>query len=70
VAKAWKILHKQHKDTIVNTFRNLGLSLNLDGSKDFKLKIRDLPRIEVRDYALIEEDAIVDTKTLPTNVSF
>jgi hypothetical protein len=71
VAKAWKILHEQHKDTIINTFRNLGLSLNPDGSEDSELKIRDLPGIEVGDYTLEEDAIVVDIGTpLPTDVDF
>jgi hypothetical protein len=43
VAKAWKDLHEYHKDTIISKFKRVGLALNPDGSKDWKLKIRDLP---------------------------
>jgi hypothetical protein len=35
---------------MVKTFRNLGLSLNLDSSEDDDLKVRDLPNISVGDY--------------------
>jgi hypothetical protein len=71
VAKAWKILHEQHKDTIINTFCNLGLSLNPDGSEDSELKIQDLSGIEVGDYTLEEDAVVVDTGTLlPTDVDF
>jgi hypothetical protein len=65
VAKAWKILHEQHKDTIINTFRNLGLSLNPDGSEDSELKIRDLSGIEVGDYTLVQEDTMVTDVEAP-----
>lgn len=67
VAKAWKILHEQHKDTIVNTFRNLGISLNPDGSEDSELRIRDLPNIEVGDYALTEEYTIIVDAGTPSS---
>ncbi|KAL5313391.1 hypothetical protein ACEPPN_019124 [Leptodophora sp. 'Broadleaf-Isolate-01'] len=50
VGEAWLRIHSEHKQTIVKTFRNLGLSLNPDGSKDSELKIRDLPDISVGDY--------------------
>jgi hypothetical protein len=50
VAKAWKRLHLEYKDTIINTFRNVGLSLNPDGSEDQELTIKDLPNIIVGDY--------------------
>jgi hypothetical protein len=39
VAIAWKRLHEEYKDTIIKTFRSVGLSLNPDGSEDHKLKI-------------------------------
>jgi len=42
VAKAWKDLHDNHQDVIRKTFEQVGLSLNPDGSEDWKLKIRDL----------------------------
>ena len=35
---------------IITAFRNVSLSLNPDGSKDSKLKIKDLPGITVGDY--------------------
>jgi hypothetical protein len=50
VAKAWKRLHSEYKETIIKTFQHVGLSLNPDGSQDEKLKIRDLPDITVGDY--------------------
>lgn len=50
VARAWKMLHLAYKDTIINTFRRVGLSLNPNGSKDLELKIKDLPNITVGDY--------------------
>jgi hypothetical protein len=50
VAKAWKRLHLEYKDTIINTFRNVGLSLNPNGFEDQELKIKDLLDIIVGDY--------------------
>jgi hypothetical protein len=41
--QAWNTLHKLHKETINKAFQQVGLSLNPDGSEDWKLKIRDLP---------------------------
>jgi hypothetical protein len=70
VSKAWKILHEQHKDTIINTFRNLGLSLNPDGSEDSELKIRDLPNITIGEWKLLEEGTIViDGQEPPTHTT-
>jgi hypothetical protein len=68
VAKAWRILHEQHKETIIQTFRNIGISLNLDGTKDLELKIRDVPNIEVGDYALVEDN--ITTTPLSTDIDF
>jgi hypothetical protein len=51
VAKAWKRLHLEYKDTIVQTFRNVGLALNPDGSEDIELKIKGIPDISVGDFA-------------------
>lgn len=51
VAKAWKRLHAEYKETIINTFRAVRLSLNPNGSKDNELKVKGLPHIAVGDYA-------------------
>jgi hypothetical protein len=61
VGKAWERLHLEHKDTIIKTFRNVGLALNPNGSEDTELSIRDLPNIIVGDWALkaSAEDPIV-----------
>jgi hypothetical protein len=40
----------EYKDTIINTFQHVGLSLNPNGSQDERLKIRDLLDIIVGDY--------------------
>jgi len=50
VAEAWEKLHKEHKDTIIKTFRQVGLSLNPNRSEDSELKIKDLPDIVVGEY--------------------
>jgi len=59
VAKAWKILYKQYKDIIINTFCNVELSLNPDSSEDSQLKIQDLPNITVGEWELLVEDTII-----------
>jgi hypothetical protein len=51
VAGAWKQLHVQYKDTIIQTFRHVGLSLNPDGSEDHEIKIKGLENIEVGDFS-------------------
>jgi hypothetical protein len=50
VAKAWKRLHLEYKDTIVKTFRSLGMALNPNGSKDAELKVKGIPDIAVGNY--------------------
>jgi hypothetical protein len=37
VTHAWEKVHKELKDTIIKTFRQVGLSLNPDGSEDSEL---------------------------------
>ena len=50
VARAWKRLHIEYKDTIIAAFRNVGMSLNPDRSEDRELKIKILDRITVGDW--------------------
>jgi hypothetical protein len=50
VAQAWKELHEKYKKTIIKIFQRVGLSLNPDGSEDYKIKIKDLDSIKVRDF--------------------
>jgi len=40
----------EYKDAIINTFRNVGLFLNPNSSKDIKFKIKGIPDIQVGDY--------------------
>jgi len=40
----------EYKDTIINTFRNVGLALNPNGSEDKELKIKGIPDIQVGNY--------------------
>ena len=40
---AYNILYEKYRDSIIKAFQQVGLSLNPDGSEDWKLKIRDLP---------------------------
>jgi hypothetical protein len=56
VAVAWKRLHEEYKDTIIKTFRSVGLSLNPDGSEDHELKIKGLADIKVGDYTQREPE--------------
>ena len=41
----------EDKNTIINTFQAVGLSLNPDGSQDEEPKVKDLPLLVVGDYA-------------------
>jgi gluconate kinase len=50
VGEAWIKLHQEHKETIVKTFRSIGLSLDPNGSQDSELKIQGLPNLVVGDY--------------------
>jgi hypothetical protein len=50
VAEAWDKVHKYHKDAIIKSFSNVGLSLLTNGSRDSKLSIQDLLNIIVRDW--------------------
>jgi hypothetical protein len=46
----------QYKDTIIQTFRRLRLSLNPDSSEDHKIKIKGLEDIKVGDFSRIESE--------------
>jgi hypothetical protein len=71
VAKAFERVHLEHKDAIIACFKNVGLSLAIDGSEDHLLKIRDLPNITVGDWEKApkgteENLAIIDDDVLDT----
>lgn len=51
VGRAWTQLHTEYKQTIIDTFRHVGLSLHPNGSEDHEIKIKDLDNIAVGDYA-------------------
>jgi hypothetical protein len=46
----WDKVHKYHKDAIIKSFRDVGLSLPTNGLRDSKLSIQDLPNIIVGDW--------------------
>lgn len=69
MAKASKILHEQHKDTIIQTFYNLSISLNLDRFENLELRIQDLLNTEVGDYILTKEDQIIVDDSTPSSTS-
>jgi hypothetical protein len=47
------------------TFRQIGISLNLDGSEDSEIKIRDVPDIEVGDWRRADGPINLDGMDLP-----
>jgi hypothetical protein len=50
VAKVFKRVYLEHKDAIIACFKNIGLSLLVDGSEDYLLKVRDCPNLTIRDW--------------------
>lgn len=42
-------MHLGYPDTIINTFRRVGLTLKTDGSEDSEIRIKDLEGIAVGD---------------------
>ena len=50
VAQAWDDLHKYDSKSIRQAFRDVGLALPIDGSQDNKIKIKDLPDIQVGNW--------------------
>jgi hypothetical protein len=65
VFKAFERVHLEHKDAIIKCFKNVGLSLAVNGSEDYLLKIRDLPNITFGDWqrapeGTTENPAIID----------
>ena len=55
VGKAWKKYHEDNQEVIKQTFRDVGLTLAIDGSEDKQLKIRDLPDLVVGDWQRLDE---------------
>jgi hypothetical protein len=50
VAQAWDDLHKYDSKSIRQAFYNIGLSLPTNGSHNDKIKIKDIPSIEVGNW--------------------
>ena len=50
--RAFKRVYLEHKDAIIACFKNVGLSLAVDGSKDHLLKVRDCPDLAFSDWLL------------------
>lgn len=49
VTQAFKRVYIEHKDAIIASFKNVGLSLAIDGSEDHLLKVRDCPNLTIGD---------------------
>ncbi len=54
MSEAWQELHERYQhtiaDTIADTFRRVGMSLNSDGSEDNELQVKGLEDVVIRDY--------------------
>jgi hypothetical protein len=50
VGQAWEDLHKFDSESIRQAFRDVGLALPIDGSRDNEIKIKDLVDLEVGDW--------------------
>jgi hypothetical protein len=61
-------VYKYHKDAIIKSFRDVGLSLPTDGSRDSKLSIRDLPNVIVGDWRKALEAATENPIVIPDDV--
>jgi len=65
VAQAFERVHMEHKEAIIACFKNVGLSLAVDGSEDHLLKVRDCPNLTVGDWqkapeGTAENPAVID----------
>jgi hypothetical protein len=49
VTQVFKRVYIEHKDMIIACFKNIGLSLAVDGSEDYMLKVQDCPNLTVGD---------------------
>jgi hypothetical protein len=50
VAKVFKRVYLEHKDAIITCFKNVGLSLAVDSSEDYLLKVQDCLNLTVGDW--------------------
>ena len=50
VAKAFKRVYLEHKDAIITCFKNVGLSLTINSSKDHFLKVRDCLNLTINNW--------------------
>ena len=70
VGQAWRELHTKHASLIRQTFRKLGLSLAVDGSEDEELSIKDIPNVQVGDWALsVNQEDIQEVRESDSDVN-
>jgi hypothetical protein len=50
VAQAWEDIHKEDGDMIRRAFKQVGLGLPIDGSRDHEIKIKDFLEVEVGNW--------------------
>lgn len=50
VGEAWNWLHEEKKDMIIRSFPHVGLTLNVDGSEESEIRVKDVPNLEVGNW--------------------
>lgn len=50
IGEAWDWLHREKKELIVSSFWHVGISLVVDGSQDYELKIKGLEDLVIGDW--------------------
>ena len=55
----------EHKDAIIACFKSVGISLLVDSSEDYLLKVQDCPNLTVRDW----RQALKGTTENPTVIN-
>lgn len=50
VGQAWEEMYQEDGDMIRQAFEQVGLGLPVDGSQDYKIKIKDFPKVQVGDW--------------------
>lgn len=54
----WVALHETYLETIIQTFRRVGMTLNPDGSEDAELQVKGLEDVMIGDWVRHGCDAI------------
>ena len=50
VGQAWEDMHTEDSDIIWQAFQQVGLGLPIDGSRDYEIKIKDFPDVQVGNW--------------------